>query len=375
MPRMLFVIALLLGTLCGTLSPAARASVVVICNRAATPVTFRVDQAVQRTFRLAPGDMLPIAVLPNEEPKLLFKSGKLTLNYGLELDACYYFHDTELKGINLQQIGIPNRIEVNPTDLTAAMTDDGSRKRLPSVATIPVKLVVDDDERRSRPQWESVLRKRIESASKVFERTCRIRFEVVAVGTWESDDKITDFNLSMAEFEHTVLPNPARLVIGFTSQYDAMRGLTMLGGTRGAFYPYILLREWSQFLTEAERLEVLTHEMAHYLGAVHSAESQSVMRPMLGDRQARMASFRVGFDPPNALALYLIGEEYRAHGNLRKLTELSLATRRKLFNIYSEIGRTLGQDPAAAQYLLLLGDVSHESERVRRRFKEPEFGN
>jgi hypothetical protein len=65
--------------------------------------------------------------------------------------------------------------------------------------------------------------------------------------------------------------------------------------------------------------------------------------------------------------MYLIGEEYRARGNVRKLTELTPVTRRKLFNIYSEINRALPGDPAAEQYLMLLGDVSHLSEEMRRK--------
>jgi hypothetical protein len=231
--------------------------------------------------------------------------------------------------------------------------------------------MVDDDEKRSREKWEAVLRARMERASAIFERTCRIRFEVVEVGTWISDNRIQDFNRSMAEFEHKVLPNPARLVVGFTSQYEAAIGPTKLGGTRAAFYPYILIREWSRFYSEPERLEVLVHELGHYLGAVHSPEATSAMRPVLGDRQARLKSFQVGIDPVNALALYLIGEEYRARGNIRKLTELSLPTRRKLYNIYGEINQTAPHDPAAQQYMSLLGDLSHKSEQVRQQFISP----
>jgi hypothetical protein len=67
----------------------------------------------------------------------------------------------------------------------------------------------------------------------------------------------------------------------------------------------------------------------------------------------------------------LIGEEYRARGNIRKLTELSLPTRRKLYNIYGEINQTAPHDPAAQQYMSLLGDLSHKSEQVRQQFISP----
>jgi hypothetical protein len=350
-----------------SLGGVARASVVVFANRADRPVTFVVDQAVRRTFTLESGALLPVAVLPTGEVAVTFESDGHALNYALDLDSAYYFHTTELGGVNLQQIGIPRRIPVEATDVTAAMTADGARRKLPSLARIPVKLLVDDDERMTRQQWEARLRNRLAAASKIFERTCRVRFEAVEVATWDSDNRTTDFLRSMAEFEHEVKPT-ARLMIGFTSQYENVTGPTRLGGTRAAFYPYILLREWGRFFTEPERLEILVHELGHYLGAIHSAEPTSVMRPMLGDRRSRLKSFRIDFDPVNALAMYLVGEEYRARGNIRKLTELSLPTRRKLFNIYAEIGRTLPNDPASAQYLALLGDVSLQGEAVRARF-------
>ena len=44
---------------------------------------------------------------------------------------------------------------------------------------------------------------------------------------------------------------------------------------------------------------MLVHELGHFLGAVHSAESRSVMRPNIGDRQERVRSFHIGFDAPN----------------------------------------------------------------------------
>ena len=65
-------------------------------------------------------------------------------------------------------------------------------------------------------------------------------------------------------------------------------------------------------MSEAERLEILVHELGHFLGAVHTADGNSVMRPALGDRRARGRSFRIGFDAPNTLAMNLVADELRS---------------------------------------------------------------
>lgn len=129
-----------------------------------------------------------------------------------------------------------------------------------------------------------------------------------------------------------------------------------LGGTRGALHTHMLLREWANQNSEPERLEVLVHELGHFLGATHSPESTSVMRPTLGDRQARMAKFRIGFDPLNTMAMCLVRDELAAHPEVR-LVRMSTATREQLLRVYVEIGRTLPDDPAATLLLRQLGAV------------------
>ena len=82
-------------------------------------------------------------------------------------------------------------------------------------------------------------------------------------------------------------------------------------------HPYILMREWTP-TTEPGRLEVLLHELGHYLGAVHSPEPTSVMRRKLGDGRSVSLRFPVGFDPLNTLAMNLVVGELRA-GRKRSL--------------------------------------------------------
>jgi hypothetical protein len=175
----------------------------------------------------------------------------------------------------------------------------------------------------------------------------------VAVDTWKSNNEVIDFERSFADFEATVNPAPARLAIGFTSQYRVMRERTHLGGTRGPLNSHMLVREWSNRINEPERLEVLVHELGHFLGAVHSPEPDSVMRAILGDRKARANSFRIGFDPVNTLAMNYVAEAF-PNGRVGRFADLPLATQLELSKLYREIAAANPHDKTPAQYVQLL---------------------
>ncbi|HEY2827513.1 MAG TPA: matrixin family metalloprotease, partial [Pirellulales bacterium] len=148
-------------------------------------------------------------------------------------------------------------------------------------------------------------------------------------------------------------PGNARIAIGFTSEFQITKGRTHLGGTRGPLNNHILLREWSQVVSEPERLELLVHELGHFLGAVHSPEPDSVMRIILGDRQARVRKFQIHFDPLNTLAMNLVAEEWRKHP-LYNYAQMSLLTQARLRAIYGAISQTLPEDNSSLQYLRIL---------------------
>jgi len=98
---------------------------------------------------------------------------------------------------------------------------------------------------------------------------------------------------------------------------------------------------------------VLLHEIGHYLGAVHSPEQDSVMRPVLGDRQSRRVDFRVKFDPLNMLAINLLAEQVRAR-DVRELRQVSIGTKIVLRDLYTQLAKALEKDPAAPRYVQLI---------------------
>jgi hypothetical protein len=119
-------------------------------------------------------------------------------------------------------------------------------------------------------------------------------------------------------------------------------------------HTHILVREWSQHVSEPERLELLVHELGHFLGASHSPEPDSAMRPVVGNRQALRAGFQVRIDPVNSLVMAMIGEEL-SRRKIQRIRDLSAGSKLRLRQIYAALRPTLPDDPAADHFIALLG--------------------
>ena len=268
-----------------------RADVIVVANRLARPVETQILPRNGQPYRLelAGGAVVPIVCEKSASITLRQPTGNV--RFQLDANCAYFFGRTGRGVVSLEKIGLGGN----------GATWQG--RRLPgetdAIGSIGLTLAVDEEEPTKRRVWESRLRKRVARASDILEQTCRIRLDVTRTTTWKSNDQFTDFRQSLAEFEKKVIPLPGGVAVGFTSQYRVPKGRTHLGGTRGPLFPHILIREWSQHIGEPERLELLVHELGHHLGAAHSPELDSVMRPMLGDRQSVRAGFLIKFDPVN----------------------------------------------------------------------------
>lgn len=237
-------------------------------------------------------------------------------------------------------------------DLVPAVPIPGQRQAA-RVATVTVKVCVDDEEAARDEIWQKRLRDRFAAASAIIEKTAGVRFAPVEFARWDTNDAEHDFSRSLREFEQEVDGGTARLVVGFASQYEIPRGETHLGGTRGPLHSHILIREWSRHITEPERLEVLTHELGHYLGAVHSGDASSVMRPKLGDKRSRSVKFEIRFDDANAQIVRLVGDEMRLRP-VRRLSDLSDRTKAELLKRYDALAQANPKDPAVKRHAELV---------------------
>jgi len=329
------------------------AEVVVLSNRTATTVRCTLVEKGKpaKAISIAPGDSNPYFFAGSLQ--LRYREGLLENKFNLEAANAYFFGQGATEdSLHFERIGL------GEGPFISSNSDNPNSKKVRGLRaglapTISVKLLVDEDEPTHRRIWEPRIRKRLAAASEVLERHSGVRLKVVKVSTWDSKDSVNNFSLSLREFEREVSSQPAQVAIGFSSQYIIARGRVHMGGTRGTLHPHILLKERSPNVRETERLELLVHELGHFLGAAHSPEPRSVMRPLLTGGLQRAAGSRIQFDPVNTLLIAMMGEELR-NPRVRSLRDVSNPTKRRMIQIYGVLQGALPEDPAAAQYQQLL---------------------
>lgn len=358
------VVAVLLLTLGGWhVSSAAHAAVVVLANRTQDVVRFTVTGAAHE-HTLAEREVVVLPVTRSIE--IVFTAGGTKHRCRLRSNEIYCFIG-DPKTVQLKQIGFAGTWS-QPEE--PRVEDDTGKPERPAangarvLVKVPVKIFVDQAEPTVQNVWEKRLRQRVEAASAILERHCRVQLDVIEVGTWEADEKLKKLPDLLRDFRSKVAAGKARLVLGFTGLHAGKEEDSALGCTSGVLHTHILLREWKP-RTEPQRLEVLVHELGHFLGACHSPEWDSVMRPKLNDGRANLRAFRIGFDPINTLVLNLVAEEM-ARRRVRGLEELSPPTRKRLLDIFATMARLTPDDPAAPHFVRLLGGTPPEAMSARQ---------
>jgi hypothetical protein len=118
-------------------------------------------------------------------------------------------------------------------------------------------------------------------------------------------------------------------------------------------HSHILLRESAPNVYEAEKLEALVHELGHFLGAAHSADPNSAMRPVIGDGKANGQNFQIGFDDVNAKIIRLVSSEV-TFLKVRRYRDLSDRTKARITAEYIRLAKELPKDPAAKRFIELI---------------------
>lgn len=338
------------------------AAVVVLANRTRQDVRFSVSsgEGKLRPYTLPKGEVLALPLTLGAE--IVFSTGGKQRSCQARLNEIYYFVG-DAATMRLIQVGFngswrqPPQTRVESDAGLAGHSDKGTQAKRGNkdgvLVKVPVKIFVDQAEPTVQNVWEKRLRKRIKNASEILERYCRVQLEVIDAGTWQSDEELATLSDLLRDFRAKADPGKARLAVGFTGLRPEKSEDRVLGCTPGPLHTHILIREY-RLKSETERLEVLVHELGHFLGACHSPEDNSVMRIKLGDGRANLVAFGIRFDPVNTLVMNLVAEEM-ARRPVRGLGQLGVPTRRRLYDIFASLARTTPDDPAAPEFIRMLG--------------------
>ncbi|MGQ9729793.1 MAG: M12 family metallo-peptidase [Candidatus Zipacnadales bacterium] len=138
-----------------------------------------------------------------------------------------------------------------------------------------------DEELRSRTEWQREVREHLEFASNLYERTFNIRFVIVELVEWASDDAGEGLGDLVEELEQEIPLDGVDVVIGFSAQ-QPQRGklskyISLPWGLTPSFGRVSVIRAMIDDESYDLHLAVV-HEIAHLFGAFHVADQDSVMR-------------------------------------------------------------------------------------------------
>jgi hypothetical protein len=107
---------------------------------------------------------------------------------------------------------------------------------------------------------------------------------------------------------------------------------------------------------------MLLHELGHVFGAVHIADSDSLMRPKLENRRARDRQFLLGFDPVNTLVMNLVTSELLQ--KKIRWEDFSHSTRESLLFCYRALVAAQESDETSTLLIERLEHVSQQQAPV-----------
>ncbi len=329
--------------------------VVVLANRAATPVKFVINAPPRqpRNETLAMGDLVTLTA--SEAMTVEFSSGKEQVQRPLTANSIYFFLQPDDGPLELHEIGLEQ--DEPPVGGVQAATVGPIDPQL-AAGALTVKLLVDDEQRGARGYWEKRLRKRLDQCSTVLQRQCGLRLEVVALGTWQSGDGLQHASDALTEFAKRVDPAPARLAIGVSSQKLTWNQTELHQSCIGApLSRHLLIPEYVENMQPDAPFEILLHALGHWLGAAHSPEAGSSMRvpqELPDDFPIRRP---LTFDPLAALVMGRVTQEMQLRG-ISQIGEVTPDCRRQLIAAYHTVQQLMPDDGDVQLALGQLGAAS-----------------
>ena len=254
----------------GTHASPAAAAVVVVDNHTAAKIEFTIrprGQQGKTITRWRPATWLPIPTTGPVGLRFLgWKIAALTCSSPIaSIISSNGDQGIDLKQMFLEAEGEKSRAAAKPVAQPPGAGPAGSGKT-PSIRSRSRSwpTTMNRGSRRSgRNGFASGWRRR----PTIFEHHCRVRFQVVAVGSWSSDAKNFMFEKALADFEQKVRPAPGaaghRL---YRPVPMAARRTARRRHPQPRCIPTSSSAKPFPGASEAERLEFLVHEMGHLPG-------------------------------------------------------------------------------------------------------------
>ncbi len=139
---------------------------------------------------------------------------------------------------------------------------------------------------RQDPAWKETFQRRLDYASKIFENEFKLKFKIVRIDSWSPPEGRQD---SAYLIDDLTLRFPVSsdidLVVGLTRLTDPkllknIADFDTLGIAR-PFSGYVLLRYPMTTLFKIQQETVLTHELGHAFGAIHTNKPETIMSPIV----------------------------------------------------------------------------------------------
>lgn len=200
---------------------------------------------------------------------------------------------------------------------------------------------------RADTKWKEKFKERLAYASQIFEREFKIRFVPVTVWEWKIEGEIDDSAYLIEDLKSSFPLDKAQvdIMIGL-SRLKSYKNLTSLRdhdvlGRARPFSGYMIMRYPAQPLLKVQEETVLTHELGHLFGAIHTKDARSMMYPV-ADRQTPTT-----FDEVNRDIIRMVrdvdfkkGREYIEQGYAGQLLSayLKLMQTEQSFDFYYWLG-------------------------------------
>ncbi len=138
---------------------------------------------------------------------------------------------------------------------------------------------------KTQPNWKSEFQQRLTYASKIFESEFKIQLVPVRYKLWSGVQESDEPRVLLEDLRSKFPKDDVDIVIGLTSVKGSARAAVRDPDTIGQariLSGYLVLRYPMDRLYRIQEQTVLTHELGHLFGAVHTKDPYSIMFPVIG---------------------------------------------------------------------------------------------